>query len=162
MTLPQSVTRIGISAFAECSSLVSAAIPEGVRIIEDYAFCGCSSLTSVTIPGSVTDIYDSVFVGCSSLENIFVDAGNADYASADGVLFSKDHTTLLAYPAGREAAAYRVPDGVTIIGESAFAECKNLTSVVIPEGVTSIGSPDFDDCDVPHNGPWPVFSGAAA
>ena len=162
VTLPQSVTRIGISAFAECSSLVSAAIPEGVRIIEDYAFCGCSSLTSVTIPGSVTDIYDSVFVGCSSLENIFVDAGNADYASADGVLFSKDHTTLLAYPAGREAAAYRVPDGVTIIGESAFAECKNLTSVVIPEGVTSIGSPDFDDCDVPHNGPWPVFSGCSS
>ena len=162
VTLPQSVTRIGISAFAECSSLVSAAIPEGVRIIEDYAFYGCSSLTSVTIPGSVTDIYDSVFVGCSSLENIFVDAGNADYASADGVLFSKDHTTLLAYPAGREAAAYRVPDGVTIIGESAFAECKNLTSVVIPEGVTSIGSPDFDDCDVPHNGPWPVFSGCSS
>lgn len=162
VTLPQSVTRIGISAFAECSSLVSAAIPEGVRIIEDYAFCGCSSLTSVTIPGSVTDIYDSVFVGCSSLENIFVDAGNADYASADGVLFSKDHTTLLAYPAGREAAAYRVPDGVTIIGESAFAECKNLTSVVIPEGVTSIGSPDFDDCDVPHDGPWPVFSGCSS
>ena len=162
VTLPQSVTRIGISAFAECSSLVSAAIPEGVRIIEDYAFCGCSSLTSVTIPGSVTDICDSVFVGCSSLENIFVDAGNADYASADGVLFSKDHTTLLAYPAGREAAAYRVPDGVTIIGESAFAECKNLTSVVIPEGVTSIGSPDFDDCDVPHNGPWPVFSGCSS
>lgn len=162
VTLPQSVTRIGISAFAECSSLVSAAIPEGVRIIEDYAFCGCSSLTSVTIPGSVTDIYDSVFVDCSSLENIFVDAGNADYASADGVLFSKDHTTLLAYPAGREAAAYRVPDGVTIIGESAFAECKNLTSVVIPEGVTSIGSPDFDDCDVPHNGPWPVFSGCSS
>ena len=162
VTLPQSVTRIGISAFAECSSLVSAAIPEGVRIIEDYAFCGCSSLTSVTIPGSVTDIYDSVFAGCSSLENIFVDAGNADYASADGVLFSKDHTTLLAYPAGREAAAYRVPDGVTIIGESAFAECKNLTSVVIPEGVTSIGSPSFDDCDVPHNGPWPVFSGCSS
>ena len=162
VTLPQSVTRIGISAFAECSSLVSTAIPEGVRIIEDYAFYGCSSLTSVTIPGSVTDIYDSVFVGCSSLENIFVDAGNADYASADGVLFSKDHTTLLAYPAGREAAAYRVPDGVTIIGESAFAECKNLTSVVIPEGVTSIGSPDFDDCDVPHNGPWPVFSGCSS
>ena len=162
VTLPQSVTRIGISAFAECSSLVSAAIPEGVRIIEDYAFCGCSSLTSVTIPGSVTNIYDSVFVGCSSLENIFVDAGNVDYASADGVLFSKDHTTLLAYPAGREAAAYRVPDGVTIIGESAFAECKNLTSVVIPEGVTSIGSPDFDDCDVPHNGPWPVFSGCSS
>ena len=162
VTLPQSVTRIGISAFAECSSLVSAAIPEGVRIIEDYAFCGCSSLTSETIPGSVTNIYDSVFVGCSSLENIFVDAGNVDYASADGVLFSKDHTTLLAYPAGREAAAYRVPDGVTIIGESAFAECKNLTSVVIPEGVTSIGSPDFDDCDVPHNGPWPVFSGCSS
>ncbi len=162
VTLPQSVTRIGISAFAECSSLVSAAIPEGVRIIEDYAFCGCSSLTSVTIPGSVTDIYDSVFAGCSSLENIFVDAGNADYASADGVLFSKDHTTLLAYPAGREAAAYRVPDGVTIIGESAFAECKNLTSVVIPEGVTSIGSPDFDDCGAPHNGPWPVFSGCSS
>ena len=162
VTLPQSVTRIGISAFAECSSLTSVVIPEGVRCIEDYAFDWCSSLTTITIPGSVTDICDSVFVGCSSLENIFVDAGNADYASVDGVLFNKDHTTLLAYPAGREATAYRVPDGVTIIGESAFAECKNLTSVVIPEGVTSIGSPVFDDCGAPHSVPWPVFSGCSS
>lgn len=39
-----------------------------------------------------------------------------------------------------------IPDGVTEIGEDAFAECSDLASVVIPEDVTSIGVRAFMGC----------------
>ena len=45
---------IGSSAFSECSSLTSIAIPEGVTSIGEYTFSGCSLLTSITIPEGVT------------------------------------------------------------------------------------------------------------
>ena len=58
------VTRIGSSAFRDCTSLASVAISEGVTSIGDYAFYGCTSLTGVAIPSSVTSIGSSAFYGC--------------------------------------------------------------------------------------------------
>ena len=39
-----------------------------------------------------------------------------------------------------------IPEGVTSIGEYAFSGCSGLTSITIPEGVTSIGENAFDGC----------------
>ena len=39
-----------------------------------------------------------------------------------------------------------IPEDVTSIGEGAFQECCDLTSVTIPESVTSIGERAFKDC----------------
>ena len=62
--IPNSVTKIGYSAFWGCSGLTSLTIPNSVTKIEDRAFLGCSGLTSVTIPNSVTKIEDGAFSGC--------------------------------------------------------------------------------------------------
>ena len=67
MTIPSSVTHIGVSAFVVCSSLTSVTIPEGVTSIGDWAFYGCSGLTSVTIPSSVTSIGSRAFYDCDRL-----------------------------------------------------------------------------------------------
>ena len=56
VTLGDSVTSIGRSAFAYCSSLASITIPDSVTSIGRYAFESCTSLTSITIPDSVTSI----------------------------------------------------------------------------------------------------------
>ena len=39
-----------------------------------------------------------------------------------------------------------IPEGVTVIGESAFQFCHALTSVSIPEGVTKIAERAFECC----------------
>lgn len=141
VTIPQGVTSIGDNAFLNCRNLTSVVIPEGVTSIGVRAFGACYGLTSVTIPKSVTSIGEPAFSGC--LNNIFVDEGNASYSSVDGVLFNKDHTTLIAYPANRADTAYKIPEGVTSIGNWAFQTCWYLTDVTIPESMTSIGNYAF-------------------
>ena len=69
-TIPNSVTRIGGSAFEGCTGLTSIEIPNSVTSIGNSAFYWCSGLTSVTIPNSVTSIGTSAFFGCSGLTSI--------------------------------------------------------------------------------------------
>ena len=64
VTIPESVTSIGKSAFSDCSSLTSITIPESVTSIGEGAFWGCSNLTSITIPKSVTSIERITFREC--------------------------------------------------------------------------------------------------
>jgi len=80
------------------------------------------------------------------LSAITVDAGNANYSSSDdGILFNRDKTTLVCYPAGH-GTTYTIPSGVTSIGSDAFYYCYGLTSITIPSGVTSIGWYAFSGC----------------
>ena len=129
ITIPDSVTSIGESAFGWCTSLTSITIPNGVTSIGDYAFWNCTSLTSITIPNSVTWIGGSAFYGCSSLIAIDIAADNEYYTSVNGVLFNKDKTELICYPAGKTDKSYNIPNSVTSIGGSAFHYCSILTAV---------------------------------
>ena len=72
VTIPNSVTSIGQSAFSDCSSLTSVTIPNSVTSIGSNAFRGCSGLTSVTIPNNVTSIGNSAFSDCSSLTSVTI------------------------------------------------------------------------------------------
>ena len=147
ITIPFGVTSIGARVFSGCSSLESIEIPSSVTSIGDYAFRNCSSLESITIPSSVTSIGAGVFSYCSSLANISVAAENANYASIDGNLYSKDGKTLIQYACGKTAISFAIPSSVTSIGERAFYDCESLESIAIPMGVTSIGDWAFYGCD---------------
>ena len=146
ITIPNSVTEMGRRAFSGCSSLTGIAIPDSVTEIGKYAFDGCKSLTSITIPDGVTSIGDGAFYNCSSLTEIKVASENSNYVSVNGVLYNKDKTTIICYPAGKKGNNYKIPDGVTKVDSSAFIGCSSLTSITIPNGVTSIGDSAFEDC----------------
>jgi len=173
--LVYSVNRgLGIAEVKKCGNtalgdLVIPHIYEGkpVTSIGRGAFEDCSSLTSVTIPDSVTSIGHYAFSGCSSLTSIKVGKGNTEYSSEDGVLYNKNKTDLIQFPAGK-SGHYTIPDSVTSIYKyafwdcsltsvtipdsftsilgSAFRGCSSLTSITIPDSVTSIGRSAFRDC----------------
>ena len=146
ITIPNSVTSIGRSAFDNCTSLTSITIPNSVTSIGGDAFYGCTSLTSVTIGNSVTSIGGNPFSGCKSLLSIEVSDNNKNYSSFDGILFNKNKSELIAYPAGKTDSEYAIPNSVTSIGSYAFYGCTSLTSVEIPDGVTSIDWHAFSNC----------------
>ena len=122
-------------------------IPGNVTRIIANAFGGSTGLTSLTIPGSVKiDSYGELLASdCINLTSINVDNDNPHYSSIDGVLFNKDATTLIRYPEGKRGA-YTIPNGVTEIGDMAFYNNTNLTSVTIPDGVTHIVDEAFVGC----------------
>jgi len=94
ITIPDSVTSIGVSAFGNCSSLTSITIPDSVTKISWMAFYGCSSLTSITIPDNVITLGDNdgdVFDGCTKLKSITAPCrfkNNEEYSSVDNAVSS--------------------------------------------------------------------------
>ena len=64
INIPSNVTRIGERAFESCNKLTKVEIPESVKSIDFYAFASCNSLTKVSIPDNVTIIGEDVFHEC--------------------------------------------------------------------------------------------------
>jgi len=144
-TIPPGVTNIENKAFYYCTQLSSVTIPGSVVNIGTSAFEGCSLLRSVAIPNSVTRMGTSAFDSCLSLTNILMGTGNPAFSSTNGVLFNKNWSTLIKYPAGK-AGSYTIPASVINIGMMAFAHCAGLTGITIPNGVINIGVGAFYYC----------------
>lgn len=121
-------------------------IREGVVKIEDEAFSDCSNMISIEIPASVTFISGWAFRGCTKLASFETSDLNESYTSIDGILFTKDKKTLVAFPPGKSLSSIVIPKSVTTIGDYAFYECKDLTEIKIPDGVVAIGNNTFSGC----------------
>ncbi|MBQ2972779.1 MAG: leucine-rich repeat protein [Clostridia bacterium] len=139
VTLPSTLTIIGESAFCGCIELESIKLPKNVIEIGSSAFSGCSKLERITIPAAVTSIGSSAFYGCDALKSITVESENTAYSSDEhGVLFNKDKTKLIKYPAGSTNEIYYVPDGVTSVDNYAFHKCNFLKSIIFPDSITEL------------------------
>ena len=162
VTLDNNVTSLGSEAFSYCTSLQSVTIGTGVTTLNN-TFKYCSSLKTVTAPSVTTltgsfyycgaletlnldslETYDTdSLYGCNSLIEINVSDDSA-YSNNenDGILYSKDMTKIIYFPAGR-TGEYVMPDTVTEIGQKAFLNSK-LTSITFSSSLETIGNYAFE------------------
>lgn len=151
--IPATVTKIDDLAFNGCTSMTKVELHEGLKKIGKSAFKNCRSLTKITLPTTVTSISNAPFRGCESLKSIKVESKNKYYKSEpnkregnDHVLFNKNKSVIIAYPASSREVQYDIPDSVTVISDWAFCECKKLNRITIPDSVHEIGEGAFCNC----------------
>ncbi|MCX6866645.1 MAG: leucine-rich repeat domain-containing protein [Verrucomicrobia bacterium] len=130
VTIPSSVTSIGIGAFTNCACLTSVTIPTSITSLGSGLFSGCSSLTSVTIPTGVTSIGNSVFSGCSMLPSVTIPSSVTSIA----------HWSFSGCSSLTEIS---IPASVTTIGHQAFSSCSSLTGAYFMGNAPSVVSSAF-------------------
>ena len=156
--LPDSLQRIGGSAFAFVEGLKTVYIPPNVQVIEalafdscrclrqieiseegalqklgNYAFGSCKKLEEITVPSTVTYMGEGVFIGCESIENIVMLASITAVPN-DCFLLCKNLNNI------------QLSENTTEIGKRAFAYCGSLEEFSFPENLTSIGAGAFGYC----------------
>ncbi|MBO4821752.1 MAG: leucine-rich repeat protein [Prevotella sp.] len=169
VTLPTAVTSIGSEAFEGCSTLANVSLPATLVTIGDKAFYGCEAFTTCDIPVNVATVGKGAFGSCTALKSFTVNSNNTHYRAIGSILFTKDSTTVVQFPAAINRSYFEVSsskfknvypyafsgalnlktvvlNSVETIGENAFEKCEGLATITIPSAVKSIGNYAFLDC----------------
>ena len=158
LTIPNSVTEIGKYAFASCG-LTSLTISNSVTSIGDFAFCG-SKITSVTIPNSVTRVGEGVFSSCINLTSVVWNAKMTnDYSKEINPFYEYTGTTIY-HDIRKNIISFTFGDEVEKIPAYLCKEMTGLTSITIPANVTSIGDYAFENCKNITSVVWNVRNSA--
>lgn len=125
VVLPSTLTTIEYGAFSSCIKLEKVSLPQGLKKIEGHAFSNCKSLSDITIPATTVIEGSNPFKQTKWLEN---KQAENPLVVINGVLVDGQKAT----------GDIVIPDTVKTIGDTAFWNNENITSVTIPEGVTKI------------------------
>ena len=131
ITIPDSVTKIGASAFYDCTELRQVNLGNGIKTIAADSFYG-SGIISITIPDNVNKIEEEAFANCTKLTQIY---------------FGSGLMTIAPYAfMGSSINSISIPDSVTEIGQGAFLDCSELKEVHLGNGITEIKNRTFMNC----------------
>ena len=130
VTIPQSVTSIGDSAFAGCHNLDSLTINDAATPIGRRAFAECPLTTTLSLGKKITTIGDSAFYDCRGLTSVTI----------------PQSVTSIGYSAFEGCTALNplIINGPTLIGKHAFTGCTSLTSLTLCPDIQTIGDYAFD------------------
>ena len=132
--IPDTVTSISPSAFKGAYYLKTVVIPDTVTSIGSKAFYKCYNLTNITLPDTLKELGGEAFRYTTWMDDLIE---KNPLVVLNGVLID-----------GNDASGKVViPDTATSIGEHAFYENEELTSLVIPETVTYIDPLAIEECD---------------
>ncbi len=149
-TVPASVQKLGIGAFDYCKLLTGIDFSEctNLSFIGVGAFGSCTALETLDFSSctKIDTIKEWAFDDCTALKNIIISSNT--FESEDGIVFNKDKTSLIRYPAGKIDSSYTVPKEVTDIEIGAFTDCIALSKVDLTKctNLKGIGDNVFEDC----------------
>ena len=128
-----SLTRIGDSAFCNCTGLTGLSIPSGVELsfgtfqgctglgelsigegidnIPSQCFYGCTGLENVVLPDSVTTIGERAFADCTGLKTVTIPASTVSIAYN---AFDNCGDIVILCPKSSYAAEYAVEAGIAV------------------------------------------------
>ena len=141
--IPISVRTIDKYAFNNLEGLKEITIPDGVRTIEKDAFRGCYNIESIYIGSDLTQMNDAFKFINGNLKWIKVNPDNKKYDSRDNcnaIIETASGTLLIG------SANTVIPDGITAIGEYAFANNKDISNLTLPPSVKEIRNSAFAGC----------------
>lgn len=136
------IETVGEMSFSGCTNLKSIALPESTKTIKKYAFLE-SGLESFNVGSNIELIEEEAF-SLSKVTEFSVDNNN-NYKAVEGVLFTNDGTTLVAYPVGSTISEYTIGNDVNNIHSGAFMGADNLITVTVGSGVTKIDAYAFSN-----------------
>jgi len=142
-TANERMTTISESAFRNCKSLKTVTLNDKLIRIGFGAFGHCKALTKIEIPASVRSINGSLFSYSTGLTEVVVDSDN-EYFESNGknCIVEKETGKLIS---GCNTSV--IPDGVKIIGASAFEGMTNFDTASIPSSVEQILDCAFYSCE---------------
>lgn len=136
--IPDSVSTISYNAFKGCTALTGVIIPDTVKKVGPGAFEGCTALSSVEIGEQVSSWGTGVFIDCDSLAAVTVDKDN-DYITAyNGAIYNGNMTMLYQALPGREGDNYVMPETVEDIDAYAFWNLKNTKNVMLSDKISVV------------------------
>ena len=112
-------------------------LPEGLIYLGNSAFHSAFKESFVSIPESLITIEDNAFANCY-VEEFRVDENNKNYKSVDGVLYDKNITALINYPALKNSKVFEIPSTIKTIKEDAIEVTNDLEKIIIPKDTTTI------------------------
>lgn len=153
IVLSEGMTDVGRYMFQGLNKVKTVTVPARAYINED-AFSDMASLETVVLSYatdeygiySPSNVRGETFKNCPSLKNFIVDENDGQYMTIDGVLYSKDGSSLIKYPSGRTDKTFVIPDSVEYIGSYAFEGAANLEKIVVGDNVTDIANNAFENC----------------
>jgi len=107
----------------------------------------------LSIPKTVNDVFYGKLSGsgsearvlwstfqCNNLLSILVDPQNDSFVSEDGILYTYDKKTLIAYPSQKETDSLYLQEGIEYLAPASFENANNLKYLELPLSLKTIGS----------------------
>lgn len=134
-------------------------IPEGVTKIGYWGFGGCKELEDIVLPSTLVSVANEAFAmcplknitftnNCPQLKEVSLSSFSSYSPWAEAQRNGQDCCVVgsVLLSCGTQASSVVIPDGVQIIGTSAFSDCAKLTTVSFPDSVDTIADSAFCGC----------------